>query len=136
MHTVIEIALVLPLPYAAVGFIFAIVFHVRGLGMVDPAAGRGGWFFRTVITPGIVVLWPLLAHRWMAAYRMPAYRYPGSVHEAKPFISPEALSRLHQRAWWVIGLAAPIILAAALVFRPSEGSLPELPPVLSPAAHR
>ncbi len=131
MHTVIEIALVLPLLYAAVGFIFAIGFHVRGLGMVDPAAGRGGWFFRMVITPGIVVLWPLLAQRWMAAYR-----YPGGVHEAKPFISPEALSRLHQRAWWVIGLAAPIILAAALVFRPSDGSLPELPPVLNPAAHR
>lgn len=129
MHPLVEIGLALSLLYAAVGLVFAVAFHLRGLGAMDSAARDAGWFFRTLITPGTIALWPLLLRRWMVVRRK-----SGNSAEANPFISPEALSRLHERAWWLIFIMAPIILATALLFRPSEESKSELPAVLAPGA--
>ncbi len=129
MHSFVEIGLALSLLYAAVGIVFAVAFQVRGLGVVDSAARHAGWFFCALITPGVIALWPFLARRWLVVLQN-----SGKATEAAVFISPEALGRLHQRAWWVILFVAPIILVTALIFRPSERSLPELPAVLAPAA--
>ena len=131
MHRFVEIGLALSLLYAAVGFVFAVAFQIRGLGVVDPAARHAGWFFRALITPGTMALWPLLIRRWQVALQS-----SGKPTEASVFISPEALGRLHQRAWWVILLSAPIILGIALIFRPSEPIQSKLPTVLGAADRR
>jgi hypothetical protein len=51
--------------YVAVGAVFALLFHVRGLTQLDRAAEHGSRGFRIVITPGVIALWPLLARRWL-----------------------------------------------------------------------
>jgi len=50
--------------YAAAGALFAIAFAVWGVGRIDHEAHGAGLAFRLIITPGVIVLWPVLAHRW------------------------------------------------------------------------
>jgi hypothetical protein len=58
--------------HAALGALFAIVFHWRGLARIDAAAAHAGLGFRALVTPGAIALWPLLAHRWWTATRAEA----------------------------------------------------------------
>jgi hypothetical protein len=53
--------------YLAVGLVFALVFVVRGVERVDPAAHGGTRGFRALIVPGCAALWPLLLARWLRA---------------------------------------------------------------------
>ena len=50
--------------YLGAGVLFAGPFVVRGIQRIDPAAQGSTWGFRTIIVPGVVLLWPLLAWRW------------------------------------------------------------------------
>ena len=55
--------------HAALGALFAIAFHRRGLARLDPAAACGSAGFRVLVTPGVIALWPLLARRWWRSRR-------------------------------------------------------------------
>lgn len=50
--------------YAAIGVAFAVVFVVRGIEVIDPAASGSHWSFRLFVVPGAAALWPFLAKRW------------------------------------------------------------------------
>ena len=54
--------------YSAVGAFVAAAFLLLGLDRVDPAA-RGAYAFRPLLVPGLVLLWPLVALRWLALAR-------------------------------------------------------------------
>ncbi len=51
--------------YLAGGLLFAIPFVMTGVNRIDPHARRGSVGFRILILPGSVLLWPLLASRWL-----------------------------------------------------------------------
>ncbi|MDA0322400.1 MAG: hypothetical protein O2923_06740 [Verrucomicrobia bacterium] len=51
--------------YLVAGLIFAVPFTLKGAAAIDPTARGGSWGFKLLIIPGTVVLWPLLARRWM-----------------------------------------------------------------------
>lgn len=53
--------------YASLGCVFATWFLARGVGRVDPAATGSGVWFRLIILPGVVALWPVLAMKARAA---------------------------------------------------------------------
>lgn len=55
----------LALAYVTVGAVFAIVFALRGAGVLDPVARQGTWGFRLLIVPGAMTLWPFLLLRWI-----------------------------------------------------------------------
>lgn len=55
--------------YASLGSVFAAWFLARGVGRVDPAAAGSGVWFRLIILPGVVALWPVLALKARAAAR-------------------------------------------------------------------
>ena len=57
--------------YLAVGLVFAILFVVRWVGRVDPAAQEGTWGFRVLIVPGSMLLWPLLWSRLLRGVAEP-----------------------------------------------------------------
>ncbi len=50
--------------YLILGLVFAVVFVMRGVQKIDPAAVEGSWGFRLAILPGCVVFWPYLWKRW------------------------------------------------------------------------
>jgi membrane protein implicated in regulation of membrane protease activity len=57
--------------YLAAGFVFAIPFVVAGVQRLDRNATQGTWGFRLVIFPGTILLWPLLARRWLSGAHEP-----------------------------------------------------------------
>jgi len=55
--------------YGALGVLVAIPMAFRGVNRLDPAAAEGTWGFRLLTIPGMMVLWPLVAVRWLKAGR-------------------------------------------------------------------
>jgi hypothetical protein len=49
--------------YLGVGVFVAVWIHAGGLRRVDTTAARGTMGFRILITPGLVILWPLILKR-------------------------------------------------------------------------
>jgi hypothetical protein len=66
-----SILLIVAAAYLIAGFMFAVPFVIVGVGRIDPHAKHGGWGFRILITPGTILLWPLLASRWMRGISTP-----------------------------------------------------------------
>ena len=50
--------------YVAAGLLFATAFLLVGVKQIDHEARGSGFAFRLFIAPGVIALWPLLAHRW------------------------------------------------------------------------
>jgi hypothetical protein len=50
--------------YVCIGVVFGVALLGKGLEKVDPAAANTSWWFRCLIFPGLVGLWPLLVRRW------------------------------------------------------------------------
>lgn len=56
--------------YLAAGAVFALLFSLRGgLARVDPATRGSSPFFRLLILPATLALWPWLLRRWRRASR-------------------------------------------------------------------
>lgn len=94
--------------YGAVGAAVAVVLHAGGLGRVDPAVSGAGWWFRALITPGLVALWPWMLARW----RRPA---KGSVHRP---LSAGAIRRMHLGLAVALALVIPLLVVIGIVLRP------------------
>jgi fatty acid desaturase len=54
--------------YAMIGVGVAAVFLLFGVDRIDQSA-RGSIFFRPLIAPGVVLLWPLVLVRWLQLER-------------------------------------------------------------------
>lgn len=110
------------LVHLAIGAVLAVPLHIR-LTKLDHAAVGGGWFFRLLITPGLVALWPLLAYRWQRAAGGGTF-----ASEAEGFISASRLRRVHGPLLLVCALTAAVVLVLALIQRPAptiQDSLPD-----------
>ena len=57
--------------YLACGFTFSIPFALVGVKRIDPHAISGSWGVRILIIPGTMLLWPLLARRWVSGATHP-----------------------------------------------------------------
>jgi hypothetical protein len=56
------------LAYAAVGTVLALAFLLWGIDRID-AAAVGAYAFRPLLLPGLVLLWPVVAVRWLVLER-------------------------------------------------------------------
>lgn len=54
--------------YAGIGALVGLAFLLAGIDRVEPAA-RGGFAFRPLLLPGLVLLWPLVLWRWVVLAR-------------------------------------------------------------------
>jgi len=91
--------------WLVVGLGVAVAFLLFGLDRID-ASARGAYGFRPLLLPGLVLLWPLVLRRWLAA---PA-----------PDLQPPLWrrhKRLHAAIWAGLALLLPAILATALALR-------------------
>ena len=63
--------LILLATYLGMGFLFASPFVLLGVKRMDPHAAHGSWGFRVLIIPGTMLLWPMLARRWLKGFHEP-----------------------------------------------------------------
>ena len=89
---------------------------------MDAAAGGAGWFFRCLITPGIVALWPLLWRKGSALGRDRTFL--GGVEAP---VSPGKLRATHRLGWRALAILIPLGVAAALWWRPEIAGPSRLP---------
>jgi hypothetical protein len=54
--------------YAGIGAVVALAFLVWGMDRVDPAA-EGAYAVRPLLLPGLILLWPVVAFRWLELER-------------------------------------------------------------------
>ncbi len=111
--------------YLALGLVFACAFQALGLTRVDASAAGGGIGFRLLITPGLVLLWPLLLMKWWRHH----YQLVFLGDPIAP-VSPRHLRRWHGLIWKGLAVLVPLLIASAWWWRltPSSPSvLPELP---------
>jgi hypothetical protein len=109
---IINILSVIVLPFLACGFVFAILFVVNGVKILDPAANNSPIGFRLIIIPGILVFWPLLLAKWMRTYRR-------LTNQSTHFDAGPGLLQLRKRqvqCWIILAFAIPAgFLSASLV---------------------
>lgn len=53
--------------YGGIGLVFAVTFVTVGIDRVDHAARNAPLSFRLLMIPGSLLLWPIVARKWMAA---------------------------------------------------------------------
>lgn len=91
--------------YALCGVVVAAVVHGRGLRRLDSAAASAPLGFRLIITPGLVVLWPLVLARTLR----------GTTPNSAPVLQGWATTRLvHRIVWLVAPMLVLVIIAAAI----------------------
>ena len=54
--------------YGAIGGAVAVIFLLWGIDRIDLGA-RGGYAFRPLLFPGLVLLWPFVLLRWLVLER-------------------------------------------------------------------
>lgn len=99
--------------YLALGLVFALVFHFAGLRRVDSGVDGGGWFFRLLITPGLVALWPVMAWKWKTAV---GGGDPAGAAD-RP-VSPQGLRAAHRLVATTLLVLLPLLVALGLWVRP------------------
>jgi len=63
-QVVISILIVMSF-YLVSGLLFSILFLIIGLQRVDDGTNETSLFFKMLILPGVVLLWPLLLQKWI-----------------------------------------------------------------------
>lgn len=67
---IVSIGLMLVGLYLLAGLIFVFPFLVYGLNRIDETTHKSSVGFRIIISPGIIVLWPILLKKWISAVKM------------------------------------------------------------------
>jgi hypothetical protein len=84
--------------YLLCGLVFAVPFALVGVGKIDPGAAHGTWGFRLLIIPGTMLLWPMLALRWLKGMHEPPEERNAHRLNAKCRVQNAEWSREKERA--------------------------------------
>ena len=118
----VRTALLVLAVYSALGLLFTVVFHLRGLHPLDAGSHGTGIGFRLLITPGVIALWPLLALRWWRTIKGGSF-----LGGQDAPVSARRLRTTHALAWKALAVLVPVIVAAALWWRPKEAPASSFP---------
>ncbi len=86
--------------WGVVGFVVALAFLSVGIDRIDEDA-RGAYFFRPLLIPGILVIWPLVLWRW--------YKYESGTDAWPARYAPP------RKSHFAVGLILPAGIAVIIV---------------------
>jgi len=115
---VVTLLINLAAAYLLVGLVVAAVFFSRWMKAIDPSASGGSVGFKVLVTPGVIVLWPVIL-------RMVFRRKSSAAADGA-----EALRRNHLLAIALLAITGLLLFTAALTWR--APGLEDLPPVEFP----
>ncbi|MCB0580045.1 MAG: hypothetical protein KDD10_12150 [Phaeodactylibacter sp.] len=69
MESLVNLFVNLFLLYLLLGLLFAFAFAWKGAGAIDAKAAQASWFFKLLILPGAMALWPFLLSKWIGKKR-------------------------------------------------------------------
>lgn len=64
MEGLIQVIVQIWLIYTVIGIVFSMLFFKFGLVTVDESAENTTWKFKLLISPGMLIFWPLFALKW------------------------------------------------------------------------
>jgi hypothetical protein len=122
LENLISALLAVTAAYLGCGVVVAALFVACWCKAFDPSAKEGSWGFRVLVTPGIVILWPVILTKVLRIRR------GGSAEgRVEGTIRAETLRRNHALAFVVLLLLGPVLFAVALAWRAPR--LADVPPV-------
>lgn len=62
-----ELAVTIFLVYVLIGLVFSFAFVFKGVSVVDSGARGGSIWFKLLLIPGSIALWPVLLVKWIKA---------------------------------------------------------------------
>ncbi|MEO8377095.1 MAG: hypothetical protein ABI579_05430 [Candidatus Sumerlaeota bacterium] len=104
---IVEGTLLVIVAYLCVGVVVSVYLHTTRLVVIDPAAKDAGFFFRLIITPGLIALWPLMLLRSRRA------NPPGT----EQFLAARQLRTRHRVFIMLLSIVIPVLLAVAILSR-------------------
>lgn len=57
--------------YFLAGLIIGLLFIIWGIGKVDHVAQQSSIWFRLIVLPGSILLWPVVLLKWMKSLQVP-----------------------------------------------------------------
>lgn len=99
--------------YLMIGLAVAAAFLVFGIERIDTGA-RASYVFRTLLVPGIAVLWPVVLVRWIILAWRDATRIPNL----------SAQRRTHVFVWSIAAVVLPLIVIGSLALKYGQHPLP------------
>ena len=63
----IDLLLLLLAGYTVIGLFVGFFLAALGIGRIDAVAADSPWYFRVVVLPGLVGLWPVMLVKWVRA---------------------------------------------------------------------
>ncbi len=69
MEPIISIFLAIFGIYLLAGALFALVFLAKGITQVDPDTKGAGFFFKTLLFPGLCLFWVFFLLKWLKSNR-------------------------------------------------------------------
>ncbi|MDY7095171.1 MAG: hypothetical protein SX243_19515 [Acidobacteriota bacterium] len=101
--------------YLAFGLLFALACHIFGLSKIDAGVKGAGPWFRLLVTPGLVALWP-----WMLILWRRGARGEDEDDRVEHPVPPGRLRGGHRRLVLLVLAVVPLLAVLAVVLRPSE----------------
>jgi hypothetical protein len=70
---IISIVLIAALFYLLIGILFVPFFYAKGIRHIDETVKGSSIGFYIIISPGVIVFWPVLLRKWRKALKEQAY---------------------------------------------------------------
>ncbi len=98
--------------YGLIGVLLLLPFHRFALPLLDVSTNGASRGFKTVVSPGLVALWPVIVWKWRTAHR-------GGDPHGRPDapVSSHGIRRSQSLLMKLIAIAIPLLAAAAIMAR-------------------
>lgn len=115
LQFVVETALGIAALYLLAGVAAAAYLHSGGLRRIDPAVEGAGWFFKSLVTPGLIALWPVMLRKLRRAGQ-------GQETAGQPDrpVSARGLRKTHGSLIRLLAVVLPIVVGGGIAGRNAD----------------
>lgn len=114
MVEIVQLVLIIVGLYLVIGVVASVALHMRGLSKIDHGVKGTSVWFRLIITPGLIVFWPLMLSKWSKAGELENFPEPEKSHSIR------GLRSRHGLQVQLLAVLIPVLAGLSLMLRPAE----------------